>query len=745
MRRTSMLRAALAVALLLGAGPVGRAEEPSAPTRSEETAHVELRVKVEPAERSIDARCALTLPASMEDRAASGVLLWLHESLEAEIDGPGWELERRENSAGMHSGVSLGSYTLLRIAPVATAGPARIRYRGRLADIVTGGPDASPSSAAGVIDEKGVSLSGRSYFVPTLSGVGKQNKSEPRELPGTRLLTFRMTVDLPEGYDAVSQGSRVEHEIRDGRRIVTWDCPQPMDEVYLIAARFHEYSRETDGLTAYAFLRQPDERLAATYLQSTAEYVAMYSELLGDYPYKKFALVENFLETGYGMPSFTLLGSTVIRLPFILYTSYPHEILHNWWGNSVFVEPYRGNWCEGLTAYLADFLMKEATGQGADYRRDTLKKYLNFASGGQDFPLAAFRSRHSEATQAVGYGKALMLFHMLRRDLGDAAFVAGLREFYRDKQFTHASYDDLRDVFSRVSKRDLAPFFEQWIDRIGAPELRLTDVEREGNVVRLTIEQVQEGPVYALSVPVAIGVQGVEEASVVNVPVTERRSVFDTKLPAPPFAVAIDPEFDLFRKLDRAEIPSSLGQVFGAERSTIVLPVKNREAWAALAAGWARRGDVDVVGEQDLTSLPADRAVWILGSENRHAPSVAGAFERHGAEIADVLRIDGEVHPREGRSFVLTAAHPSAPDLAIGWVGTDVAAAIPGLARKLPHYGKYSFLVFDGDAPTNIQKGQWTATDSPLYRRLDDGAENAPALRFPSRKPLTRPPSPRRR
>jgi hypothetical protein len=54
------------------------------------------------------------------------------------------------------------------------------------------------------------------------------------------------------------------------------------------------------------------------------------------------------------MPSFTLLGSRVIRLPFILYSSYPHEILHNWWGNSVYVDYARGNWSEGLTSYLAE-------------------------------------------------------------------------------------------------------------------------------------------------------------------------------------------------------------------------------------------------------------------------------------------------------------------------------------------------------------------------------------------------------
>ena len=107
-----------------------------------------------------------------------------------------------------------------------------------------------------------------------------------------------------------------------------------------------------------------------------------YSGLIGPYPFNKFALVENFWETGYGMPSFTLLGPEIIRFPFILHSSFPHEILHNWWGNSVFVDYGTGNWCEGLTAYLADHLVEEQRGKGAEYRRGTLQKYRRLREGG---------------------------------------------------------------------------------------------------------------------------------------------------------------------------------------------------------------------------------------------------------------------------------------------------------------------------------------------------------------------------
>ena len=66
------------------------------------------------------------------------------------------------------------------------------------------------------------------------------------------------------------------------------------------------------------FLRTPDKGLAEKYLDATIRYIAMYEKLIGPYPYRKFALVENFWETGFGMPSFTLLGPKVIRFPFII-------------------------------------------------------------------------------------------------------------------------------------------------------------------------------------------------------------------------------------------------------------------------------------------------------------------------------------------------------------------------------------------------------------------------------------------
>ena len=242
------------------------------------------------------------------------------------------------------------------------------------------------------------------------------------------LVEFQLSLGLPGGWHVISQGEGTSRG-EDGR--ARWDSQGPMDEIYLTGGPL-EVSRDAAGaVEALVYLHEKDDTLAGKYLGATSQYIEMYRDLIGPYPYGKFALVENFWETGYGMPSFTLLGPTIIRFPFILHSSYPHEILHNWWGNSVFVDYETGNWCEGLTAYMADHLIKEQRGQGEGYRRDALQKYRDYVKDGDDFPLTEFRSRHNSATEAVGYGKTLMVFHMLRREVGDDTFRQALVRFYR--------------------------------------------------------------------------------------------------------------------------------------------------------------------------------------------------------------------------------------------------------------------------------------------------------------------------
>jgi hypothetical protein len=551
------------------------------------------------------------------------------------------------------------------------------------------------------------------------------------------LLEFQLEARVPEGWHLISQGTGSSH---DDAGVARWDSQGPMDEIYLVGGPLVVYREAAGAVDALVYLHEPDDGLASKYLTTTAQYLEMYRDLIGPYPYGKFALVENFWETGYGMPTFTLLGPTIIRFPFILHSSYPHEILHNWWGNSVFVDFASGNWCEGLTAYLADHLVQEQRGKGAEYRRATLQKYRDYVKESRDFPLSEFRSRHSAATEAVGYGKTLMGFHMLRRHLGDQAFRAGLARFYRGAKGTRASFQDLQEVFEAVSEEDLSWFFEPWVSRPGAAELEIGPLETsetpEGFAVVGSLLQSQTGEPFPLEVPLVIQTASGAELSKVRLDAAE--SAFRVVTESRPLALHVDPEYDLFRKLDPRETPPSIGQIFGEPEIVAVLPAaaeqQEIEAYRRLMDGWTSDSHaIELRSDSDPGDLPVDRAVWLLGWGNRLAAEHFKAAPDLDLEIAPTrISLGADETPRQSHSLVVIRRHPANLEKAVGWLAIDPAAAFPGMGRKLPHYGKYSYLAFEGDEPTNVVKGQWPTRDSPLTVDLRPTSERPQPLASPA-------------
>jgi len=588
------------------------------------------------------------------------------------------------------------------------------------------------SQTPGIIDEKGVYLAGSTYWVPWFNN---------------KWITFELTASAPEPWNIVSQGKRTLNEIKNGLHIIRWDSPEPMEEIYLIAAQFKEYSLQAGATDVMAYLRTPDETLANKYLETTSQYLEMYRKLVGPYPFTKFALVENFWETGYGMPSFTLLGEQIIRFPFILHSSYPHELLHNYWGNSAYVDFKSGNWCEGLTAYMADHLISEQRGQGDEYRRATLQKFTDYVNATNDFPLKKFLSRTSASSEAIGYGKNLMMWNMLREQVGDEQFVKSFQRFYRDNKFKAASYNDIRLAFESVTGKDLKQFFDQWIERTGAPELSLSKVkakqDKDGYHLQFSVKQIQKDKAFVLDIPVAVTFGTKTEMKTISM--SQREQSYEMIFPENPLMVQIDPQFNLFRKLHYNEIPPSFSKIFGSEELLILLPSKadkeRLEYYQELSKIWS--GDsskkIEVKFDNAIKELPAKKSIWIFGTENIYAQKIKDGLKDYDAELTnDNVRFAKTTFEKNNCSFVVSVRHPKNSSAVLVLVSIDSKQAVQGLARKLPHYGKYSYLVFEGSEPTNVAKGEWGSANSPLMAKVGPAKTSSVSMvtDIPRRKAL---------
>ena len=675
---------------------------------AEEIIHHELHVKLHPVENSISVTDNIQLPAGSDIVEFS-----LRNSLT--VNASGVELILLGES-------ETGRLRHYRINRLPADGKVQLNYQGKIVSGRTEGPFDMPES---VLNTENVYLDNSSAWVP--------------DFDGHPLYTFNLHVEAPQNWQMISQGER-SGKGSDGAGGYIFNMPQPQDNVYLLGGPYQRFSKKHDGVEIVVYLYEADTTLAEKYLQTSAEYISMYSDWIGRYPYAKFAVVENRWQTGYGMPSFTLLGSRVLRLPFILSTSLPHEILHNWWGNGVYIDFSKGNWSEGLTAYMSDHFSSEQQGKGSEYRRKALERYANFAAEQGDFALTDFSSRHDEASQAVGYSKSLMLFHMLRTRAGDDVFNNGIRQFWQRYQFKYANFPDLiQQLYSAKnnnSDNGYRSFIEQWLNRTGAPEISLDNVNvsklDDGYLLSIKISQQQPGPAYQLQIPLEVTLQGKTQAYRENIFLTEKNHLLTLKFKQEPQAVTLDPDYDVFRLLHANERPASLGRLFGAKKQLLVLPANGTaeqiKAWQQLAAAWSRRyKNVELLydnqNDNEIKALPDGAAIWLLGWNNE---LLKGHHEYFSSQYLDstsqqlsghTVTIDKQqLHANKHAVVLLDADNSRTP---LGFIGADDPEVIALIARKLPHYSSYGVLAFELPEVNNIIKQHLPVLKSPMAWKLD--------------------------
>lgn len=312
---------------------------------------------------------------------------------------------------------------------------------------------------SGYIDAEGVLLPEEAGWLPPLAA-GEAG--------------WAVRVEAPAGMVAVPYPSGSVEVLADGRAATEMRIPRAIARAPLIAGRFRIGERDVDGVTIRTFFTEKNAGQSPGYIDAAGEAIQALSTKIGPYPYGGFSVVESPLPVGLGFPGFTLVSGRILPYPFMRGRSLWHEIAHVWWGNGVLVDYDAGNWAEGFATFFADYALAERAGPDVakEMRYDWLLAF-DAITPDQDVPLRSFVAKSHGQAQVVGYGKAAMTLHMLRRELGQAAFDAGVARFWRDHKFQKAGWAEIEDAFEAESGRDLGSFFDRWIEQPGA---ELSDV-----------------------------------------------------------------------------------------------------------------------------------------------------------------------------------------------------------------------------------------------------------------------------
>lgn len=516
-----------------------------------------------------------------------------------------------------------------------------------------------------LIGPRGISLSGNWYPLP----------DQPMQ--------FHVTATLPEGFSAIMESDNFP--LKQQGNTVSATFSRPATKIHFIAGPYIiEKQKVREGLLVYSMFFKEDQELAADYLQAAAGYLNRYEKEIGPFPYNHYVIVANRLPTGYSMPTFTLLGQMVLRLPFIKDTSLGHEIVHSWFGNAVEVDYSEGNWCEGLTSFLADHAYREEKGEGVDDRRESITRYLSYVHKESAIPLVAFTSAShnqpmAEAKRSVGYIKGALFFHELRERIGNQVFYEGIRHFYTENSGKHARWSDLQKSFEKTSHSDLNNFFSERLTRSDIPDLSVDDIRIDyiDNKPALSFSLLQNSlEPYSLIVPIRIRMMS--STLDVNREITEKETRLSIPVSQLPLEFTVDPEHAFLRQLTDREFPAVWSRFMGAGKHLIILAKETDRA--------VYQPFLDALRDKELTITTAEQVsnedlskndLLFLGTDQSAARSIFGLPD----------------HPAEGftldvRSNPLNHNHVA---VIVSSSGKDQTKAVAG---RISHYGKYSYLEF---------------------------------------------------
>ncbi len=550
----------------------------------------------------------------------------------------------------------------LTVQPSAAGSTVKIEFSVE----ASGGPEADATGNPGVVQgnligPSGVVLTNRWY--PAVQG----------------LSLYNLTAALPRGFEAVSEAEEISVSSQTGGgKTYSFSFSHPIEHIDLIAGKYTVGRESFHGIDIYTYFFPVDAGLSRTYLDHAKKYFAMYDDLLGNYRYRRFSIVENILPTGYSMPTFTLLGQEVLRLPFIVDTSLGHEILHQWFGNLVYVDYSGGNWSEGLTTCLADQRFEVLKGKGAEYRKRLLVNYRSYVTPKNDFPLSSFINRTDRVTSAVGYGKATMVFHMLKNLVGEKTFYSALRTFIEKNSFRQASWADIKASFEAASGKKLDWFFRQWVDEKGVPDIELENValNYRGSKAVVSFDLVQKGKAYRLLVPVVLRSKEGETRLVSEI--SKGTDSVEIETTYTPEKLMIDDNYDLFRRLSSGEFPPVISRLLGAGRKIFVIPDGKEGEYSTVAEYFKRMG-FDVKKESDVKHDDIKQSSLVIpGNSTSLARRLFGDMEKTDADFSITVREDPF---NKDNVIALIEGNPS---------------DMPSYMQRATHYGGYSRLSFKG-------------------------------------------------
>jgi len=371
------------------------------------------------------------------------------------------------------------------------------------------------------------------------------------ELAGslTNRFTAEMHIRVPQGVKVFANGSQ------GGAKPVTLASGKPGDEYdfnwtkpglpgTVIAGRYAEpVSAGPSNVKVY--LTASHQQFANDLAQTAASEYGFFADTFGAPESNRLNVVEvpdDNLPAVWApelaaIPSSRVADKSGIRL-------LANIMARQWWGVEISPRTLDDAWItNGMARYAELMYVENQSGKNA------LKTAVEDVAAGalayDTIPLSSAGriSPFSPEFQSMTMEKGAMIFHMLRWEMGDKAFLATLKAALSQYAGGAIRASEFEKIAEAESRQPLTAFFAQWVDGTGAPQFtNKYAVYRLGNNkgFRTIGEIEQDLDLFRMPVEISIETEGKTESQRIEVVGTDTQYVVDTF--GRPRRVSLDPE-----------------------------------------------------------------------------------------------------------------------------------------------------------------------------------------------------------
>lgn len=253
----------------------------------------------------------------------------------------------------------------------------------------------------------------------------------------SEISNFDVTILAPKNYKIGSTGKVIESKNDDKRAMHIIEADNVRDFAFVLSNKFDVDKGSINNVEISTY--NLDEKFSEFATTVAKDSIKIFSDIFGKYPYDTYSVIaSDFYIGGMEYPTLSMIDQSLYTEEnrFLLEYVIAHETAHQWWysaiGNDEISEPWLD---EALTEYSTILYFEKKYGEEVANKLIKGMEIQTRQYSTKDMFKSTTQYKDSMDYSLNVYTKGAVVFHKIRKEVGDEVFFGTLKEYYETYLF----------------------------------------------------------------------------------------------------------------------------------------------------------------------------------------------------------------------------------------------------------------------------------------------------------------------